>query len=61
MSTRQQKAISSIGIDFRHSFNKNRLPDEKAQQHLTNLNDKIMNLFERMTNLILVFLTCLAT
>ena len=30
---------------FRQSFNKNRLPDEKAQQHLTNLNDKIINLF----------------
>ena len=49
------KTISSIGIHFRQSFNQIRLPGVKAQEHLTNLNAKIMNLFERMTNLILHF------
>ena len=44
------KTISSIGIHFRQSFNQIRLPGVEAQ---TNLNDKILNLFEGMTNLIL--------
>ena len=47
LSTRQQNQFSSIGIHFRQSFNQNLLPDVKAQLPLTNLNNKIMNLFEK--------------